>query len=322
MNKHLRSAGFISLIGLLGLIAIVLLATSFYFYAKNQYFSTIGIEPQNPPIIGTSTVDTDDTSRYAQKCGLIITFPAIGATTSFPLTLKGIIDNRNVAEPQCRWTVFEAQAGTARVFANINNSGWKEVGYWNDDPSGAIAGPVPVMTIGDWMTENPVGATASLMLDPKVGRISAGTAMKIVINEEDPSGKGSSILEVPFVYSGENVEMTRLIIHKPIDDHPTDCGQTYTETRYVPKTTAVADAALRLLLNENYPSLKDHYNGVTIKNGVAIVDFDQPALGRLNSAACMQAMTKTPIEKTLKEFPTIKSVEYSIDGKIHTEWDA
>jgi hypothetical protein len=318
MNKYLskthKSSGFISLIGVLGLVAIVLLATSLYFYMKKDNTVT--------PITATSTDDIIDTTRYAQKCGLTITFPTIGTTASFPLPLKGIIDNRNRNALGCSWTVFEAQAGTARVFANINNQGWKEVGYWGDNQSGAIAGPVPMMTVGDWMTENPVSVSATLMLDPKAGVIPAGTPMKIVINEEDPSGMGGETLEVPFVYSGENVEMTRLTIHKPIDDHPTDCGQTYTEVRYVPKTTAVADAALRLLLNENYPSLKDHYNGVTIRSGVAIVDFDQPALSRLNSPACMQTMTKTPIEKTLKEFPTIKSVEYSIDGEVFDEWDA
>ncbi len=321
MNKYsLNKSGFISLLGILGIAAVVLLVASLYFYTKNNEV-VIPVDTSNPPITGTSTGDTSDTSRYAQKCGLTITFPTIGTTASFPLPLKGVVDNRNRTKLGCSWTIFEAQAGTAKVFANINNA-WKEVGYWGDNPSGAIAGQVPVMSIGNWMTENPVAVEATLMLDPKIGKIAAGTPMKIVINEDDPSGMKGETLEVPFVYSGENVEMTALKLFFPQTDHPTDCGQTYTVTRYVPKTTAVADVSLRVLFTEVIPELKDHYNGVTIKNKVAIIDFDRPALSRLNSAACMQTMTKTPIEKTLLQYPTITKVEYSINGEVFDEWDA
>lgn len=328
--SHKNSQGFISLIGLLLLIAVVLVATSVYFYALKDDSAIVlnnngtGSNASSTDGIGGTggKDDTSDTARYAQKCGLTITFPTIGTTTSFPLPIKGVIDNTNYKALGCSWTSFEAQAGLVEVYANINNAGWKLVSHWGDNPNASQPGGVPLKTEGDWMSSSPTTVSALVLLDKSIGKIPAKTPMKIVIDEEDPSGKGGEKLEIPFVYSGENVEVMPLVIHKPILEHPTSCGGTYAVTRFVPKTTGVADASMRILLEENLPEIKQYYNGVTIKDGVATVDFDKPALSRLNSAACMQAMAKTPIEKTLKQFPTIKRVEYSIDGRLVTEWDA
>lgn len=55
---------------------------------------------------------------------------------------------------------------------------------------------------------------------------------------------------------------------------------------------------------------------------IATVKFTEPALRYLNTTACMQGSVKIPLERTLLQFPTIKSVRYSIDGEIYDEWDA
>lgn len=335
MNKNLSMKkslagmrGGISLVSILGLAAIILLAVSIYVYSTRGDGVPVlpgdgsGNSTSTGNVSGNGNGGNDDTERYTQKCGLKVTFPTIGTTASFPLPIKGIIDNRNRTTLGCSWTVFEAQAGTVRAFANINNQGWKSVSYWADNQSGAIAGPIPLMTTGDWMTESPVNVSGTVWLDPKVGKIPVGTPMKLVIEEEDPSGMGGETLEIPFVYSGENVETMSIKLFLPIDDHPTDCGQTYTVTRVVPKTAGIADASLKALLAETSPVLSGYYNGVTIKNKVATVDFDGPALSKLNAAACAQTMAKTPIEKTLLQYPTITKVEYSIDGVKFDEWDA
>ncbi len=266
MNKNASTRGNISLVGILGLAALILLAASIYMYAnKGDVTVTPGMGNGTSTGNGSGNGGTDE-ERYAQKCGMKILFPTIGTTASFPLPVKGVVDNRNRSALGCSWTIFEAQAGTIRVFANINNLGWKEVGYWADNSSGAVAAAVPLMTTGDWMTELPVDVAATVWLDPKAGAIPAGTPMKLVIEEEDPSGLGPEILEVPFVYSGQNVETMSIKLFLPIDDHPTDCGQTYTVTRVVPKTAGIADASLRALLAETSPVLSGYYNGVTIKN--------------------------------------------------------
>jgi spore germination protein GerM len=68
--------------------------------------------------------------------------------------------------------------------------------------------------------------------------------------------------------------------------------------------------------------LGNYYLGVSITNGTAVVNFKPEAMRYLNSPACIQGLVKTTIEKTLKQFPTVKKVEYAIDGEVVTEWDA
>lgn len=117
-----------------------------------------------------------------------------------------------------------------------------------------------------------------------------------------------------------------------------DCAAVLPTTRRIQKTVSVADAALRLLFQGPTAAEKsagmtasfemferplgDFYQGVTITNGVATVRFTEAALDYLNNAACIQDTVKAPIEQTLLQFPSIKSIQYSIDGEIFTEWDA
>lgn len=121
--------------------------------------------------------------------------------------------------------------------------------------------------------------------------------------------------------------------------------------RTIPKTTRLADAAMRELLKgataeENKrglitlfePSsivtgreectgdkigpLAQYYIGVTIKRGVAILNFRKGALCYFDTAISQATRTMSPIEATMTQFKSIKSVEYAINGKIITEWDA
>jgi len=75
-------------------------------------------------------------------------------------------------------------------------------------------------------------------------------------------------------------------------------------------------------LPANIKSLADYFNGISIVDGVAIVDFKEKALLYLNSTACTQESIKRPIENTLKQFPEIEQVEYSINGEVFRDWDA
>ncbi len=104
----------------------------------------------------------------------------------------------------------------------------------------------------------------------------------------------------------------------------------------MPKPENIADAALRALFDG--PTTDEHVNGavtsidmqnlaplylgLTIKDGVAIVNFKKQALSMLNSAAARQFMVKSPIQMTLLQFQNITDVTYAIDGVIFDEWDA
>ncbi|TSC59228.1 MAG: parallel beta-helix repeat-containing protein [Candidatus Peregrinibacteria bacterium Greene0416_19] len=107
-------------------------------------------------------------------------------------------------------------------------------------------------------------------------------------------------------------------------------------TRTTPKSERIADAALRLLFagpttdEQNQgartmpelSALASPYISVSVKDGTAYVNFHKEALEHLNAVAGIQHMVKAPIEATLKQFPTIKQVQYAIDGKVYTEWGA
>jgi len=124
-----------------------------------------------------------------------------------------------------------------------------------------------------------------------------------------------------------------------------DCSATKQVTRTIPHTTNIADATLRELLKgttkeENDMGLTDnfsnasgylgndvepllsYYTGLSIQDGIATIDFSSGALQYLNNAACIQATVKSPIKKTLQQFPDIEDMRYFIDGKEFTEWDA
>jgi len=84
------------------------------------------------------------------------------------------------------------------------------------------------------------------------------------------------------------------------------------------------DEARRLnaRMSQDLRSLADDFIGVTVEGDTATVNFKASALDVLNGAAAMQFMVKTPIERTLLQFPEIKKVQYAIDGKVFDEWDA
>lgn len=117
--------------------------------------------------------------------------------------------------------------------------------------------------------------------------------------------------------------------------YETDCAAGTFVTRAISPTKKTADAALKLLFAgptddekakgmEGLSSLGDFYIGVTIKNRKAIVNFRTGAEKYLyvSGPLCMQESVLTPIEKTLKQFSSVKGVDYAIDGKIIEEWDA
>jgi spore germination protein GerM len=116
-------------------------------------------------------------------------------------------------------------------------------------------------------------------------------------------------------------------------DFATTCAAGEFVNRTIPATKRLADAALRQLFvgptaeekakgMVSIERLSRYYIGVTIKRGVAIVNFRPGAETYLNGTACEQEELHTPIVKTLMQFSAIKSIEFAINGKIIEEWDA
>lgn len=164
-----------------------------------------------------------------------------------------------------------------------------------------------------------------------------------------PSGVRSATVDAPPAKASTEPSAATLQIRLYFGDAAViaarDCRATKSVVRTIVKTPRVADAALRLLFQGVTPDEKkagltssfagltnsdskpiepllNYYQGITITNGVATIKFSSPALLYLNNTACIQATVKAPIENTLLQFPTVKSVQYSIDGKIFDQWDA
>lgn len=118
--------------------------------------------------------------------------------------------------------------------------------------------------------------------------------------------------------------------------HPSwenNCGGGEFVNRKIPATRRLADAALRLLFAGpnaeeqakgmiGLAPLGDYYLGVTIKGRTAILNFSAAGEDHIHGTACELEQMATPIEKTLRQFRTIRWIQFAIDGKIIEEWDA
>ena len=114
-----------------------------------------------------------------------------------------------------------------------------------------------------------------------------------------------------------------------------DCTKVFPTIRTIPKTKAVARAALDELFkgvtpeeekNEfgSFPpeNTKDILKGLNVKGGVAYVNFKRSVYEKLGNttSSCGSGFYST-IDATLKQFPTIKTVVYAIEGSTADFYD-
>lgn len=139
----------------------------------------------------------------------------------------------------------------------------------------------------------------------------------------------------PAPVESRDIEVLVYFTNPKLPEFANSCGAGEFVKRKVKPTKKLADAALRLLFAgpdiseqakgmEGLGPLGEYYRGVSIKNGVAVVNFRRGAEKHLHvlGPACEQERVLTPIAKTLKRFGTITTVDYAINGKIIEEWDA
>lgn len=132
-----------------------------------------------------------------------------------------------------------------------------------------------------------------------------------------------------------DMEVLLYFTNPTLPEFANTCGAGEFVKRRVKPTKKLADAALRLLFAgpdvseqakgmEGLGPLGVYYRGVSIKDGVAVVNFRPGAEKYLHVSgpACGQEKVLTPIVKTLKSLSTIKSVDFAINGKIIEDWDA
>ena len=176
----------------------------------------------------------------------------------------------------------------------------------------------------NWMQEGFVPFKA-VINSFKPGTSEQGT---LILEKSNPSGleEHADQIEIPVKIQGGETSMVKVYFPNSVKDPDfMDCGKVFVVERAIPKTQAVARSALEELLKG--PSGLEKTNGyftnlnsgveiqrLVIEDGVAKVDFDEQ-MGYQVGGSCRIHSIYSQIETTLKQFPTVKEVEISIDGE-------
>lgn len=173
----------------------------------------------------------------------------------------------------------------------------------------------------DWMTENFVPFEATLRFES--GENQKGT---LILQKDNPSGlpQNDDKIEIPILFKQEPITVEVFFGTEKTGNAPNfDCTEVSSVQRTIPKTKAVAKAALEELLKGPLAEEKGYFTSInenvkiqklTIENGTAKVDFDAE-LEKAVGGSCRTASIRSQITKTLKQFPTVKDVLISIDGR-------
>jgi hypothetical protein len=167
-------------------------------------------------------------------------------------------------------------------------------------------------------------------------RLSLGIALQVLlVLTSFPANSAAQSFVMPDALLPEQITLKLYLTNTKLPEWANSCGAGEYVTRTTASTKRPAHAALKLLFAgptaeekakgmESLAPLGDYYIGVSIVRGVAVVNFRPGAEKYLyvNGAACQQEQALTPIEKTLKQFSSVRSIKYAINGKIITEWDA
>ncbi len=124
----------------------------------------------------------------------------------------------------------------------------------------------------------------------------------------------------------ENVDVKVFFPNSKLNPDMKDCKLVYPVTRTIPKTEAVAKAALEELIKGLTQEDKDDAYftdinsdvkilGLSIEDGVARVDFSKE-LEEGVAGSCKVESIRAQIEETLKQFDNINSVVISVEGEV------
>lgn len=130
----------------------------------------------------------------------------------------------------------------------------------------------------------------------------------------------------PSILQGDRELMTiKVFFNNDKLDPEFSCNKVFPVERKIPKTQAVARAALEELLKGATEAEKEQgfftsinpgvkIQKLTIEQGVAKVEFDEQLEFQVGGS-CRVAAIRAEITQTLKQFPTVNSVIISIDGR-------
>ena len=191
--KHMKNTqkGFVGIV--IGIVIALILAGGAYIYLENRKDNSSAIESHqivnneqntnsentaSEPVNNVPIKNTDVSADINGKCGLTVSSPLPNEKFTWPLVIKGkVAPQQSQINNDCSWQTFEGVSGTAQLYFNENNKGWKSVG------DSVIFGPNLSVTFN--YTE--------------IG-LPMNTPMKVVFTEENPAViRSSLVFELPLV---------------------------------------------------------------------------------------------------------------------------
>lgn len=239
-------------------------------------------------------------SPIQTSAGIQIDAPKANEKIASPLTIKGIVNGNG-------WTGFEGQVGTVRLF----------------DQDGKELALGILTATGDWM-QLPTNFETKLFFD-----YTGENPGKLVFYNENASGEPerNKTFELPVVLTTSSSERSKVKVYfnNGQFDPEYTCSNVFAVEREIPKTPAIARAAVEELLkgptdlekNAGFiTNINPHVtiNSLAIENGVARIDFDSQLENQV-AGSCRVLAIRAQITETLKQFLTVREVVISINGK-------
>lgn len=147
--------------------------------------STATSTPVGTTTVATSTVVVSITPQLNNVCAFTVYYPKPNAAVTFPLEVRGVIDNSG--NPDCQWTTFAGQAGDAQLYYDNAGLSWDPIG--------------PAATIkAEKFNEAVTPFSVTLNYTNKGVGMKSGTKFLIRFNEENPKGgQAVKMLDLPVV---------------------------------------------------------------------------------------------------------------------------
>jgi hypothetical protein len=191
------------------------------------------------------------------------------------------------------------------------------------DEAGNILGTSYVMAKTDWMTEDYVAFKGEINFATPTG----GKGF-LVIAKDNPSGlaENDKEIKIPVVLTPIGYTKIKVYFNNDKMDPEISCNKVFAAEREILKIEAIGTAVVNELLNGPTQAEKDQgfftniNSGVRLlslnvdENGTAYADFDKQLETGIGGS-CKVAAIRAQITETLKQFPTVKNVVISIDGR-------
>ena len=293
MNKNNLNKGSFVMKVILGVVLILVIFGGIYLYTNKKADAPVVVAPEN------------NLEILGNKEDLVSFSVEPGDKVSGILNLSGSIKNAYF---------FEANIGISLLDENKNVL--KE-GYGT--------------ATTDWMTTEPVSFTTTIDATGLSGK------GYILIQNDDPSGGEGGpakkifipvVFENKFVAENKETMTVKLYFgNKIFNPEMLDCSLVYPVERVIPFTKAVATATLNELLKGPtseekqkgyFSSIPDgvKVNSIKMVGGTLLIDFNEVAMS--GGGSCGQSAKGSSMFTTLRQFPTVKDIKMTVNGKGET----